>query len=150
MGKTEVARTLAEFLFDSERALVRFDMSEYMEKHAIAKMIGSPPGYVGHEEGGQLTERIKRKPYSVILLDEIEKAHPDVLNILLQVFEDGMITDAYGQVVDFKNAIVIMTSNIGSQHVARVGGKLGFKSDDARQGFQGPPRHGDGRGASAR
>ena len=103
VGKTEVARTLAEFLFDSERALVRFDMSEYMEKHAIAKMIGSPPGYVGHEEGGQLTERIKRKPYSVILLDEIEKAHPDVLNILLQVLEDGMITDAYGQAVDFKN-----------------------------------------------
>ena len=133
VGKTEVARTLAEFLFDSERALVRFDMSEYMEKHAIAKMIGSPPGYVGHEEGGQLTERIKRKPYSVILLDEIEKAHPDILNILLQVLEDGMITDAYGQAVDFKNTIVIMTSNIGSQHIARSGGKLGFKGDDAQQ-----------------
>ena len=136
VGKTEVARTLAEFLFDSERALVRFDMSEYMEKHAIAKMIGSPPGYVGHEEGGQLTEQIKRKPYSVILLDEIEKAHPDVLNILLQVLEDGIITDAYGQVVDFKNTIVIMTSNIGSQHVARTGGKLGFKGDDQEQGFK--------------
>ena len=136
VGKTEVARTLAEFLFDSERALVRFDMSEYMEKHAIAKMIGSPPGYVGHEEGGQLTEQIKRKPYSVILLDEIEKAHPDVLNILLQVLEDGMITDAYGQAVDFKNTIVIMTSNIGSQHVARTGGKLGFKSDDREQEFK--------------
>ncbi|MDH3628479.1 MAG: ATP-dependent Clp protease ATP-binding subunit [Acidobacteriota bacterium] len=130
VGKTEVARTLAEFLFDSERALVRFDMSEYMERHAIAKMIGSPPGYVGHEEGGQLTEQIKRKPYSVILLDEIEKAHPDVLNILLQVLEDGMITDAYGQVVDFKNTIVIMTSNIGSQHVARVGNRLGFKAEE--------------------
>jgi ATP-dependent Clp protease ATP-binding subunit ClpC len=136
VGKTEVARTLAEFLFDSERALVRFDMSEYMEKHAIAKMIGSPPGYVGHEEGGQLTEQIKRKPYSVILLDEIEKAHPDVLNILLQVLEDGIITDAYGQVVDFKNVIVIMTSNIGSQHVARTGGKLGFKGDDVDQEFK--------------
>jgi ATP-dependent Clp protease ATP-binding subunit ClpC len=136
VGKTEVARTLAEFLFDSERALVRFDMSEYMEKHAIAKMIGSPPGYVGHEEGGQLTEQIKRKPYSVILLDEIEKAHPDVLNILLQVLEDGMITDAYGQVVDFKNTIVIMTSNIGSQHIARTAGKLGFKSDDREQQFK--------------
>jgi len=136
VGKTEVARTLAEFLFDSERALVRFDMSEYMEKHAIAKMIGSPPGYVGHEEGGQLTEQIKRKPYSVILLDEIEKAHPDVLNILLQVLEDGMITDAYGQVVDFKNAIVIMTSNIGSQHVARTAGKMGFTSDDESQEFK--------------
>jgi ATP-dependent Clp protease ATP-binding subunit ClpC len=107
-----------------------------MEKHAIAKMIGSPPGYVGHEEGGQLTEQIKRKPYSVILLDEIEKAHPDVLNILLQVLEDGMITDAYGQVVDFKNAIVIMTSNIGSQHVARTAGKMGFKGDDESQEFK--------------
>jgi ATP-dependent Clp protease ATP-binding subunit ClpC len=136
VGKTEVARTLAEFLFDSERALVRFDMSEYMEKHAIAKMIGSPPGYVGHEEGGQLTERIKRKPYSVVLLDEIEKAHPDVLNILLQVMEDGMITDAYGQAVDFKNTIVIMTSNIGSSHVARTGGKLGFKQENREQRFK--------------
>jgi len=136
VGKTEVARTLAEFLFDSERSLVRFDMSEYMEKHAIAKMIGSPPGYVGHEEGGQLTEQIKRKPYAVILLDEIEKAHPDVLNILLQVLEDGVITDAYGQAVDFKNTIVIMTSNIGSQHVARSGGKMGFKAEDRGQEFR--------------
>jgi ATP-dependent Clp protease ATP-binding subunit ClpC len=136
VGKTEVARTLAEFLFGSEKALLRFDMSEYMEKHAIAKMIGSPPGYVGHEEGGQLTERIKRKPYSVILLDEIEKAHPDVLNILLQVLEDGMLTDAYGEVVDFKNTIVIMTSNIGSQHVARTSGKLGFQSAEREQQFK--------------
>jgi len=136
VGKTEVARTLAEFLFGSERSLLRFDMSEYMEKHAIAKMIGSPPGYVGHEEGGQLTERIKRKPYSVILLDEIEKAHPDVLNILLQVLEDGMITDAYGEVVDFKNTIVIMTSNIGSQHVARTGGRLGFQTPEHEQQFR--------------
>ena len=136
VGKTEVARTLAEFLFGSEKALLRFDMSEYMEKHAIAKMIGSPPGYVGHEEGGQLTERIKRKPYSVILLDEIEKAHPDILNILLQVLEDGMLTDAYGEVVDFKNAIVIMTSNIGSQHVARTSGKLGFQSGERDQQFK--------------
>ena len=136
VGKTEVARTLAELLFGSERSLLRFDMSEYMEKHAIAKMIGSPPGYVGHEEGGQLTERIKRKPYSVILLDEIEKAHPDVLNILLQVLEDGMITDAYGEVVDFKNTIVIMTSNIGSQHVARTGGRLGFQTPEREQQFR--------------
>ena len=136
VGKTEVARTLAEFLFSSERALVRFDMSEYMEKHAIAKMIGSPPGYIGHEEGGQLTERIKRKPYSVILLDEIEKAHPDVLNILLQVLEDGTITDAYGQAVDFKNTIVIMTSNIGSGHIAQTISKVGFKSDDRVQEFK--------------
>jgi ATP-dependent Clp protease ATP-binding subunit ClpC len=133
VGKTEVARTLAEFLFGSEKALVRFDMSEYMEKHAIAKMIGSPPGYVGHEEGGQMTERIKRKPYSVILLDEIEKAHPDILNILLQVFEDGQITDAYGEEVDFKNTLVIMTSNLGSQHIVKTGGRLGFKSEDADQ-----------------
>jgi ATP-dependent Clp protease ATP-binding subunit ClpC len=136
VGKTEVARTLAEFLFGSERSLLRFDMSEYMEKHAIAKMIGSPPGYVGHEEGGQLTERIKRKPYSVILLDEIEKAHPDILNILLQVLEDGMLTDAYGDEVDFKNTIVIMTSNIGSQHVARTSGKLGFQSAERHQQFK--------------
>ena len=136
VGKTEVARTLAEFLFGSERALLRFDMSEYMEKHAIAKMIGSPPGYVGHEEGGQLTERIKRKPYSVILLDEIEKAHPDILNILLQVLEDGMITDAYGEVVDFKNTIVIMTSNIGSQHIARTSGRLGFQNPERGQQFK--------------
>ncbi len=136
VGKTEVARTLAEFLFASEKALVRFDMSEYMEKHAIAKMIGSPPGYVGHEEGGQMTERIKRKPYSVILLDEIEKAHPDVLNILLQVLEDGTITDAYGQVVDFKNTIVIMTSNIGSAHVAQTVTQVGFKSDDKAQEYK--------------
>ena len=136
VGKTEVARTLAEFLFGSEKSLLRFDMSEYMEKHAIAKMIGSPPGYVGHEEGGQLTERIKRKPYSVILLDEIEKAHPDILNILLQVLEDGMLTDAYGDEVDFKNTIVIMTSNIGSQHVARTSGKLGFQSAEREQQFK--------------
>jgi ATP-dependent Clp protease ATP-binding subunit ClpC len=111
-------------------------MSEYMEKHAIAKMIGSPPGYVGHEEGGQLTERIKRKPYSVILLDEIEKSHPDVLNILLQVLEDGMLTDAYGEVVDFKNTLVIMTSNIGSQHVARTSGRLGFQSAERGEQFK--------------
>ena len=136
VGKTELARTLAAFLFDSERALLRFDMSEYMEKHAIAKMIGSPPGYVGHEEGGQLTERIKRKPYSVILLDEIEKAHPDILNVLLQLLDDGTVTDAYGTAVDFKNTIVIMTSNIGSQHIARTGGKMGFKTDTREQAFK--------------
>jgi ATP-dependent Clp protease ATP-binding subunit ClpC len=136
VGKTEVARTLAEFLFGNERALLRFDMSEYMEKHAIAKMIGSPPGYIGHEEGGQLTERVKRKPYSVILLDEIEKAHPDILNILLQVLDDGMITDAYGDVVDFKNCIIIMTSNIGSTHIQK-GGKMGFKSENRDSAYRG-------------
>ncbi len=110
-----MARSLAEFLFGSERALVRFDMSEYMEKHAVSKLIGSPPGYVGHEEGGQLTERMRREPYSVLLLDEIEKAHPDIFNILLQVFEDGKLTDALGNTIDFKNTIFIMTSNIGAQ-----------------------------------
>ena len=128
VGKTEVARSLAAFLFGHESAMIRFDMSEYMEKHAIAKMIGSPPGYVGHEEGGQLTERVKRKPYAVILLDEIEKAHPDVLNILLQVFDDGCLQDAYGDTIDFKNTILIMTSNIGSQRFLKMG-RMGFGQD---------------------
>ncbi len=129
VGKTELAKSLAEFLFGNERAMLRFDMSEYMEKHAVAKMIGSPPGYVGHEEGGQLTERIKRQPYSVVLLDEIEKAHPDVLNILLQVLDDGQITDAWGDTVDFKNAIIIMTSNIGSSALVNKE-RLGFTTGD--------------------
>ena len=128
VGKTEVARTLAQFLFGSEKALIRFDMSEFMEKHSVSKLIGSPPGYVGYEEGGQLTERVKRSPYSVVLLDEIEKAHPDVFNILLQVFEDGQLTDGLGNTVDFKNIIVIMTSNIGARHLQRKRG-LGFQSD---------------------
>ncbi|MGE0884927.1 MAG: ATP-dependent Clp protease ATP-binding subunit [Blastocatellales bacterium] len=127
VGKTEVARSLAEFLFGSERAMIRFDMSEFMEKHAISKLIGSPPGYVGYEEGGQLTERVRRNPYSVLLLDEIEKAHPDIFNILLQVFEDGMLTDALGNTVDFKHVIVIMTSNIGARFVNK-GGHVGFHS----------------------
>src|SRR5499433_2397491 len=128
VGKTEVARTLAQFMFGTEKALVRFDMSEFMEKHSVSKLIGSPPGYVGYEEGGQLTERVKRAPYSVVLLDEIEKAHPDVFNILLQVFEDGQLTDGLGNTVDFKNAIIIMTSNIGARHLQRREG-LGFQSD---------------------
>ena len=127
VGKTEVARTLAAFLFGSERALIRFDMSEFREKHAVSKLIGSPPGYVGYEEGGQLTERVRRSPYSVILLDEIEKAHPDLFNILLQVFEDGQLTDGLGNTVDFKNAIIIMTSNIGARYLERRV-NLGFKS----------------------
>jgi ATP-dependent Clp protease ATP-binding subunit ClpC len=127
VGKTEVARTLAAFLFGSERALIRFDMSEFMEKHAVSKLIGSPPGYVGYEEGGQLTERVRRSPYSVILLDEIEKAHPDLFNILLQVFEDGQLTDGLGNTVDFKNTILIMTSNIGARHLERRA-NLGFNS----------------------
>jgi ATP-dependent Clp protease ATP-binding subunit ClpC len=126
VGKTEVARSLAEFLFGSERSMIRFDMSEFMEKHSVSKLIGSPPGYVGHEEGGQLTERIKRAPYSVLLFDEIEKAHPDVFNILLQVFEDGLLTDALGNAIDFKNAIIIMTSNIGARFIQKKG-TMGFQ-----------------------
>lgn len=128
VGKTEVARTLAQFLFGNEKSIIRFDMSEFMEKHSVAKLIGSPPGYVGYEEGGQLTERVKRSPYSVVLLDEIEKAHPDVFNILLQVFEDGQLTDGLGTTVDFKNTILIMTSNIGARHLQRKQG-LGFQSE---------------------
>jgi ATP-dependent Clp protease ATP-binding subunit ClpC len=127
VGKTEVARSLAEFLFGSERSLIRFDMSEFMEKHSVSKLIGSPPGYVGHEEGGQLTERIKRSPYSVLLFDEIEKAHPDIFNVLLQVFEDGILTDALGNTVDFKNAIIIMTSNIGARFIQKKG-TMGFQA----------------------
>jgi len=127
VGKTEMARSLAAFLFASERALIRFDMSEFMEKHSVSKLIGSPPGYVGYEEGGQLTERVRRAPYSVILLDEIEKAHPDVFNILLQVFEDGQLTDGLGNTVDFKNALIIMTSNIGARYLERRS-HLGFQS----------------------
>ncbi len=127
VGKTEVARTLSSFLFGSERSLIRFDMSEFMEKHSVSKLIGSPPGYVGYEEGGQLTERVRRAPYSVILLDEIEKAHPDVFNILLQVFEDGQLTDGLGNMVDFKNTIIVMTSNIGARYLERRS-HLGFHS----------------------
>ena len=130
VGKTEVARSLAAFLFGSERALIRFDMSEYMEKHSVSKLIGSPPGYVGHEEGGQLTERVKRNPYSVVLLDEIEKAHPDVFNVLLQVFEDGHLTDGLGNTIDFKNTILIMTSNIGARFIEKKG-RMGFASQRA-------------------
>ena len=129
VGKTETARALAEFLFNDENALIRLDMSEYMEKHTVSKMIGSPPGYVGYEEGGQLTEKIRRRPYSVVLLDEIEKAHPEVSNILLQILEDGRLTDAKGRVASFKNAILIMTSNIGSEHIAKLG-TLGFVSKE--------------------
>jgi ATP-dependent Clp protease ATP-binding subunit ClpB len=115
VGKTELARALAEFLFDDERAMVRLDMSEYMEKHAVSRLIGAPPGYVGYEEGGQLTEAVKRRPYVLILLDEIEKAHPDVFNILLQILDDGRLTDGQGRTVDFRNTLIIMTSNLGSQ-----------------------------------
>ncbi len=135
VGKTEVARRLAEFLFGSQHSLVRFDMSEYMEKHAVSKLIGSPPGYVGHEEGGQLTERVRRQPYSLVLFDEIEKAHPDVANLLLQILDDGTLTDSYGNQVDFKNTLLLMTSNIGSKLVLR-GGRMGFGSQDAEEAFR--------------
>jgi ATP-dependent Clp protease ATP-binding subunit ClpB len=122
VGKTETARALAEFLFDDERAMVRLDMSEYMEKHAVARMIGAPPGYIGYEEGGQLTEAVRRRPYSVILFDEIEKAHPDVFNVLLQILDDGRLTDAKGRTVDFKNTVLIMTSNLGSREIQAAEG----------------------------
>ncbi len=129
VGKTELGRTLAEFLFGDEDSMIRIDMSEYMEKHAVSRLVGSPPGYVGYDEGGQLTEAVRRKPYCVLLLDEIEKAHPDVFNILLQILEDGRLTDAQGRTVDFRNAIVIMTSNVGAQDIAR-NTPLGFSVTD--------------------
>jgi len=130
VGKTETARALAEFLFDDERAMVRLDMSEYMEKHSVARMIGAPPGYVGYEEGGQLTEAVRRRPYSVVLFDEVEKAHPDVFNVLLQILDDGRLTDSQGRVVDFRNTVIIMTSNIGSQMIVDAGAQ----ADDAAWG----------------
>jgi len=131
VGKTETARALAEFLFNDENALIRLDMSEYMEKYSVSKMIGSPPGYVGYEEGGQLTEKIRRRPYAVVLLDEIEKAHPEVFNILLQILEDGRLTDAKGRVASFKNAILIMTSNVGSEYIAQMG-QIGFTAEEEK------------------
>jgi ATP-dependent Clp protease ATP-binding subunit ClpC len=129
VGKTELARTLAEFLFGDEDALIQVDMSEYMEKHSVSRLVGSPPGYIGYDEGGQLTEAVRRKPYSVVLLDEIEKAHPDVFNILLQILEDGKLTDAQGRKVDFRNTIVIMTSNIGAASISK-NQTLGFSIGD--------------------
>src|SRR5580698_6563018 len=134
VGKTELARTLAEFLFGDEDAMVRIDMSEYMEKHAVSRLVGSPPGYIGYDEGGQLTEAVRRKPYCVLLLDEIEKAHPDVFNILLQILEDGRLNDAQGRTVDFRHAIVIMTSNIGAAEIAR-NTPLGFAVSDDETGI---------------
>jgi ATP-dependent Clp protease ATP-binding subunit ClpB len=120
VGKTELGRALAEFLFDEEASMVRLDMSEYMEKHTVARLIGAPPGYIGYEEGGQLTEAVRRHPYSVILFDEVEKAHPDVFNLLLQILDDGRLTDGHGRTVDFKNTVIIMTSNIGSQWIVEL------------------------------
>ena len=131
VGKTEVARGLAELLFGSERHLVRVDMSEYMEKHAVSRLIGSPPGYIGYEDGGQLTERVRRNPYCIVLLDEVEKAHPEIVNVLLQVFEDGRLTDSLGNVVDFRHAIVIMTSNLGARAIEKRG-RMGFSQDAAQ------------------
>jgi ATP-dependent Clp protease ATP-binding subunit ClpB len=124
VGKTELVRALAEFLFDDEKAMIRIDMSEYMEKHSVARMIGAPPGYVGYEEGGQLAEQVRRKPYSVVLFDEVEKAHPDVFNALLQILEDGRLTDGQGRTVNFKNTVIVMTSNVGSGQVQN--NKIGF------------------------
>ncbi len=132
IGKTELAKALAEVMFGDSSAMIRLDMSEYMEKHSVSKLIGSPPGYVGYEEGGQLTERIRRRPYSVVLFDEIEKAHPDVFNILLQVLEDGVLTDSQGRHVDFRNTILILTSNVGASELS--GAKsLGFTSGNATE-----------------
>ena len=128
VGKTELAKALAEFLFDSETAMVRLDMSEFGERHNVARLIGAPPGYVGYEEGGRLTEAIRRRPYSVVLLDEIEKAHRDVFNVLLQVLDDGRLTDGQGRTVDFRNTVIIMTSNLGSQIIAELAGT----GDEAR------------------
>ena len=123
VGKTELAKALAEFLFDSEQAMIRVDMSEFMEKHSVARLIGAPPGYVGYEEGGYLTEAVRRRPYSVVLFDEIEKAHPEVFNVLLQILDDGRMTDGQGRTVDFKNSLIIMTSNVGSQWIQELGAR---------------------------
>ncbi|GAG14316.1 unnamed protein product, partial [marine sediment metagenome] len=133
VGKTELARTLAQFLFDDENAIVRLDMSEYQEKHTVSRLYGAPPGYVGYEEGGQLTEAVRRRPYRVILLDEIEKAHPDVFNALLQILDDGRLTDGHGRTVDFKNTVVIMTSNTGVELIKREA-SIGFatQKDEAK------------------
>jgi ATP-dependent Clp protease ATP-binding subunit ClpC len=132
VGKTELAKSLASYLFGSEEAMIRLDMSEFMERHTVSKLIGSPPGYVGYDEGGQLTEAIRRKPYTVVLFDEIEKAHPDVFNMLLQILEDGRLTDAKGRTVDFKNTLLIMTSNIGSKVIEKGGGGLGFEFSNSQ------------------
>ena len=135
VGKTELARTLAEFMFNDEKALVRVDMSEYMERHAVSRLIGSPPGYVGHEEGGQLTEIVRHRPYSLILFDEIEKAHPEVFNLLLQVLDNGRLTDSKGKVVNFKNSIIIMTSNVGSEHLKAMS-RIGFSAEDTKASLE--------------
>ncbi len=129
MGKTELTKALAEFMFNDDKALIRVDMSEYMERHSVSKLIGSPPGYVGHDESGQLTEQVRHRPYSVVLFDEVEKAHPEVFNVLLQVLDDGILTDSKGRKVNFKNSIIIMTSNIGSQYIQKME-TIGFHNND--------------------
>ncbi|HET9207619.1 MAG TPA: AAA family ATPase, partial [Burkholderiaceae bacterium] len=131
VGKTELCKALAGFLFDSEEHMVRIDMSEFMEKHSVSRLIGAPPGYVGYDEGGQLTEAVRRRPYSVLLLDEIEKAHPDVFNVLLQVLDDGRLTDGQGRTVDFKNTVIVMTSNLGSQMIMQMAGQPSERIRDA-------------------
>jgi ATP-dependent Clp protease ATP-binding subunit ClpC len=131
VGKTELAKALAEFLFDDESNMIRIDMSEYMEKHAVSRLIGAPPGYVGYDDGGQLTEAVRRRPYRVVLFDEIEKAHPDVFNVLLQILEDGRLTDGHGRTVDFRNTVVIMTSNLGTGELGRQ--PYGFRTDGRDQ-----------------
>jgi ATP-dependent Clp protease ATP-binding subunit ClpB len=131
VGKTELCKALAGFLFDSEEHMVRIDMSEFMEKHSVSRLIGAPPGYVGYDEGGQLTEAVRRRPYSVLLLDEVEKAHPDVFNVLLQVLDDGRLTDGQGRTVDFKNTVIVMTSNLGSQMIMQMAGQPGERIRDA-------------------
>ena len=133
VGKTELCKAIAEAMFDDENNIVRIDMSEYMESHSVSKLIGSPPGYVGFEEGGQLTEQVRRHPYSVVLFDEIEKAHPDIFNALLQILDDGRLTDGQGRTVSFKNTIIIMTSNLGANEVKEQHKKLGFGNDDEEQ-----------------
>ena len=143
VGKTELCKALAEFLFDSSDAMVRIDMSEFMERHAVSRLIGAPPGYVGYEEGGYLTEAVRRRPYSVILLDEVEKAHPDVFNILLQVLDDGRLTDGQGRTVDFRNTVIVMTSNLGSHQIQELAG------DDSAEALHADESRGDGRGAGA-
>jgi ATP-dependent Clp protease ATP-binding subunit ClpB len=130
VGKTELAKSLARFLFNDEKSMIRIDMSEYMEKHSVARLIGSPPGYVGHDEGGQLTEAVRRKPYAVILFDEVEKAHPDVFNTLLQLLDDGRLTDSKGRTVDFKHSVIIMTSNIGSHIIMKKLSDLPIPDED--------------------
>jgi ATP-dependent Clp protease ATP-binding subunit ClpC len=133
VGKTELAKALAEFMFDSDDAMVRVDMSEYMEKHTVSRMIGAPPGYVGYDEGGQLTEAVRRRPYQVVLFDEIEKAHPDVFNAMLQILDDGRLTDGHGRTVDFRHTVIIMTSNVGTEHLSQMTTPIGFRVSDGAE-----------------